>query len=191
MPYKHDWDKLKAEYVEGISDGEGNIRFPTLQDISVRNKVSESTLRKQSANDDWANERNIFRSRLEQKRREQKSELLAGKASAFDGTVFRAAELGLQQIMRYLINGAQQLKDTGGKKLMPMNQLEALGKSLVRYQQVGRLALGETTEITSGEADNGEHYFLIQEIINDPELAERIEENYRHRIGDSVRKEEL
>ncbi len=181
----HDWDKIKSEYVEGILDAEGNITFPTLQVLTDRHGVSQSTLRKKSALEDWTTEKNIFRTKLERAHREKKLEALAGKSAEFDGSIFRIAEIAVKHIQAHFIRANEQFRNSDGQEMMNMSNLDNLSKSLERYQRIGRLALGEPTEITGGH-ENGEKYYVIQEIISNPEHAERIRENYRQRIGDRV-----
>lgn len=192
MPVKHDWEKAKSEYIEGIQDSAGNILFPTLQTLSERHKISFSTIRKRSALEDWTTERNIFRSRLEQKRREMKSDILAGKASEFDAGVFRVTEIALSHIKAHFVAANYKLKkseEEGEENLLPMsiNSLEQLSKSLERFQKIGRIVLGEPTDI-GGETD-GERSLLIRELVKDPEVAERIEEYYRSSVGNRFSKD--
>ena len=150
MPKIHDWDLVKREYVEGVIDKDGNLVYPTLAELGKKHKISPDTMRKRSTADNWTNERNIFRTRLAQKHQENRLELLAGKASEFDAGIFRAAEIGLAHIKMHFVkaNEAMAKAPEGQKNPLSTSALNTLSKALERFQRVGRLALGEPTEIT-------------------------------------------
>lgn len=186
----HDWDLVKQQYVEGIMDGEGNILFPTLQTLSDMHNIPESTIRKRSAADDWATERNIFRQTLERKRREAKTDVLAGKSAEFDAQVFRLAEIGINHLKIHFINANNRLaKSEAAAKaegeenpeLFPMalSAMENLSRSLERLQRIGRLALGEATDLPGGDQYDDEERQFVRELIRDPNIAERVKEYYR------------
>ena len=150
MPKIHDWDGAKKTYVEGIINKDGNLVYPTLEETAKRHGISNSTMRKKSMADGWASERDIFRTRLERKHQENRLELLAGKASEFDAGIFRAAEIGLAHIKMHFVkaNEAMAKAPEGQKNPLSTTALNTLSKALERFQRVGRLALGEPTEIT-------------------------------------------
>jgi len=188
MPKKHDWDKLKSEYVEGYTDPAGATVFPTLHDLGKRHGISESTIRKRSAQDDWATERDIYRQRIEQKRRENKADDLAAKASEFDQRIFQGAEIALKHITAHFAKANERASASRGADVMTLHQLEQLARALERYQKIGRLALGEATDIPGGDA-NAEQQKLIRELINDPEVAERIKGRFRSAVDDRTGEE--
>lgn len=149
MPKIHDWDGAKKTYVEGIHDKDGNLVYPTLEETGKRHGISSSSMRKKAADQGWANERDIFRTRLAQKHRENRLELLAGKASEFDAGMFRVVEIGLAHIKMHFVraNEAMNKAPEGQKRPLSTTALNTLSKALERFQRVGRLALGEPTEI--------------------------------------------
>lgn len=185
MPFKHDWDKIKTDYTQGIPDTEGNLVFPTLEELSEKHKVSMSTLKKRSAADDWRTARNMFRTKIEQKRVEQRAELLAGKAAEFDSDVFRVAELGLRHIQGHFLAAEERFRQSRGREPIGPTLLEQLSRAMDRYQRIGRLALGEPTEL-GGESSDGEveRSIIVQSIVQDKDVAERIAENYRRKARD-------
>jgi len=189
MGKRHDWDLVKQQYVEGIMDGDGNIMFPTLQTLSDMHNISESTIRKRSAADDWATEKNIFRATLERKRMESKTDILAGKSSEFDAQIFRLADIGVNHLKIHFINANNRLKRSEAEasargeedaelQAMALSQMENLSRALERLQRIGRLALGEPTDMPGGERD-GEHGLLIRELVRDPGVAESIKQHFR------------
>ena len=186
MGKRHDWEPVKSEYIEGYTDSDGNHVWPTLQQLSERHGISESTMRKRASQEDWANERNIFRQRVEHKRQEKRAEHLAGKASEFDATIFRASETATKHIQAHLAQTSERFRQSGGRDPMPLAQLEQLAKSLERYQKIGRLALGEATDITEGDED-GTDQIIIKELVGDPDVAAKVKELFRSRTAERTR----
>ena len=169
MPFKHDWDKVKREYVEGTMDKDGNLTFSTLEDLSKKFKISFSTIRNKSARDGWPAERDIFQARLDQRRRENRIEILAGKASEFDAGIFRAAEIGLGHIKMHFViaNEKMNAQPAGKKEPLSITALDRLSKALERFQRVGRLALGEPTEIGAPADANTTNINVLSELTTE------------------------
>ena len=143
MPtYKHHWPTLKAEYVEGIVNDEGNRAFVSLEDISRKYGIAGPYLRRVSAKEGWLQERHLFVTKVEQARIEKKSDKLAGKGAEFDIKCLRVAEVGVSHVARHFQLAAE------AKIPVPAGELAQLTQALKNAQQVGRLALGESTEKT-------------------------------------------
>jgi len=189
LPFKHDWESIKKDYVEGV-EGEDGLTFPTLINLSEKYNVPMSTLTKRSSMEDWQTERNIYRKKIEDARRDKQAEVMASRAANFDSEVLKIAEAGLKHVQGHFLAAHDAFRESNGRNPMPMNSLETLSRSLERFHRIGRLALGETTEnVGGGGENNGEEFYIIQEVINDPELSERIRENFRQKIGTRSRKE--
>ena len=45
----YDWDIIKTEYVQGFVDKNGNLKLPTLKELSQRHACSYSRTKKKSA----------------------------------------------------------------------------------------------------------------------------------------------
>ena len=183
MARKIDWIKIKSDYTQGV-DRDGKVSFPTLEELSVLHNVSQSTLRKRSAAEDWTTSKNMFKSHLEQKRREKRTEVLAGKAAEFDADIFKVVSVGVRHIQGHFLAVEQRFIDSQGREPMGVNMLNQLAMALDRLQKVGRLALGEPTEI-GGETGDESRQQLIRNIVEDTTLIERIADNYRQRVRKS------
>ncbi len=182
---KANWEPIKRDYVEGVQQEDGTITWPSLAQLSEEYDVSRSTLGKRAANEDWQTQKNMYRTKVESKRREKKSEHLASEAAQFDIDVFKIAKASVSHVQAHFLRAQQELVESGGRKAMPTTYLNSLTIALERAQRIGRLALGEPLEVPGVESE-GDKYYLIQEIISDDKLAERIRENYRSRVGGRV-----
>jgi len=175
------WDQVKQDYVEGIQREDGSLQWATLDALADLHDVSASTLRKKSAQEDWTTERNIYRTKLEQKRQDKKTEYLASKAAQFDVDVYRVVEASLKHIQGHFLVAQEALLNSQGRQPMATSTLTSLTATLERVQRIGRLALGEPLDVTS--QTSGDSYYLIQEILKDDTCAQRIRENFRSRVG--------
>ena len=186
---KYPWEQIKTEYVEGIADENGNVHFPTLQELEDKYGMAGSTIRGRAAQEDWATEKNIYQTKLRQKKQEKKVEELARKAAEFDSEVLKVADAAVKHIQGHFLAAQDRLRESRGREPMALARLEALSKALERYQKIGRLALGEITESYGyqGQVEQKhEHEFesaVIEQIVNTPELAEIVKENWRRKVG--------
>lgn len=183
MSTKHNWEVIKSEYIEGVpSEERGELVYPSLRDLSEKYGVSQSTMRKRSAVEDWPTQRNMYQTKIEQMRREKKAKNLATKSAEFDEEIYKIADIGMKHIQGHFLAAQERFRESRGLEPMTMSSLEQLSRSLERFQRIGRLALGEATEITGG-GEHGDQYYIIQEIVNNSEHARRIRENFRQRTG--------
>ncbi len=181
---KHDWQLIKRDYVEGVQQEDGTITWPTLLQVSKDHNISRSTLSQRAAAEDWQTQKSMFRTKIETKRQDKKTEYLASEAAQFDIDVFKIAKASIQHIQSHFLLGQAELLRTEGRKPMASTTINSLTIALERVQRIGRLALGEPLEIQGTGAD-GDKYFLIQEIIKDAECADKIKRNFRSRAGGS------
>lgn len=139
MGRRIDWVKIKQEYIES------NI---TLEELAKKHAVSFSTIRQKSAKEGWTTEKNIFRTKIEQKYQEKQSDLLASEASNFDNQCLRVARSAIEIVEKQI---AILLKKAEEQKSDPLVErqirlLEKLSNSLKQLQSVGKVALGENPE---------------------------------------------
>ena len=137
---KHDWFSIKTEYVEGIVNDEGNRAFLSLEETAKKHGCPFGYLRQKCAKDGWIHERNIFLQKIEQARKDKKSDKLAGKSADFDLKCLKVAEVGISHVARHFQLAAEE------KKPVTAGKLAALAAAHKNFQQIGRLALGDSTE---------------------------------------------
>lgn len=127
------WDEIRREYVEGaMQDG---IRiYPSQRDLAERYEIDPGNIGRKAKAEQWAVQREILVSRCTAERQQKTIEVLSDKGSEFDLTAFRAADMGVSRVEKAL-----------DKPMMP-EDLAKLATALRTFHQVGRLALGESTD---------------------------------------------
>lgn len=91
---REDWPTLRSEYIEGIVV-DGTRRYPTLEDVSQRNGLHPSTVRKKAAEEHWTDERVAFQQRVEQTRQHALMRQIGEMGADFDVASMRAARAGM------------------------------------------------------------------------------------------------
>lgn len=154
---KHNWEMIRAYYVESEA-----VPSPTLKDISDIHNVNYDTLRDRAAKERWTTLRATFQFELAQQRQQERISTLAKEAIAFDDTSLRAAKLGQTLIagrlgqIGALFSAGNHLHQRTLQKIQQgepvtleelrsainYKELDALSRSLVTFQDVGRKALG-------------------------------------------------
>lgn len=190
------WDDAKAFYVEGTPpsrEGEPH-QWPTLEQVAAKYEVRHDTLRKRAGREGWGRERRLYASRLEKEKRDAKTAKIAADSAAFDNTTFKLAQALAGEVAQQMrdINKVRQLRDMKARqaegsdeelikvlsdpKLLPAtaNRLAALGTALSQAQRIGRLALGDTTEIVRHEAE------VEVEASLSGEVKHKHEHDFRH-----------
>jgi hypothetical protein len=141
---KYNWPAIKAEYVEGFVNADGNIAPPSLEAVAKKYGAHAVTVRKRATREGWLQERSSYATKVEQARIEQKSDKLAGEAAKFDIKCLKVAEAGISHIGRHLQLAAE------AKTPLPAGELAQLSAAHKNFQQSGRLALGDSTEKIDG-----------------------------------------
>lgn len=157
--------------------------WPTMEVVAQRLGMGVHALRKRAQEDGWARERAMFAARLEREKRDAKIAKMASDAASFDSTTFRLAQALLGEVAQQIkdINTARKLRDMKLRaaegddaevqriltdpKQRPASAgtLSTLGFALTNAQRVGRLALGEATEVPGAQ-----------------ELLQRVEAEVKH-----------
>ena len=136
---KRDWTKIKQEYIENDI---------TLEELAKKYAVSFSTIRQKSAKEGWTTEKNIFRTKIEQKYQEKQSDLLASEASNFDNQCLRVARSAIEIVEKQIASLQKKTEEQKTDALIErqIRLLEKLANSLKQLQSVGKVALGENPE---------------------------------------------
>ena len=130
---KYDWAKIKAEYVQG------NV---TLEELSKKYGCSFSFIQQKSAKDKWNEETKIYRRKIEEKKLEKKSTILAFESASFDANCLRPAQSAIELLEKRI----SEIKKKGNLSYQDTKEIEKLGAALKTFQSVGKLALGEDPE---------------------------------------------
>jgi len=141
---KYNWEKIKAEYVEGIKDEKGDIKYPTLKELSEKYRCSYLYIQQVSSKNNWTQEHKIYIRKISELKREKKSEVLASESAEFDSKTLELAKAGESFIKIHFAQAGRNFKKD--QELMDDEKIERLGRALINYQKAGKLALGEATD---------------------------------------------
>jgi 3'-phosphoadenosine 5'-phosphosulfate sulfotransferase (PAPS reductase)/FAD synthetase len=132
-----DWVVIKSEFVQGYTDEEGNLICPTLKELAERHGCAYKTIRNRSSNDEenWSQERDIYRTKKGQTLEESKLKLLVGKSAEFSNKILNVVDYGID-------DGFNRLKD----KDLSNHEYQKITNALSVFQKMGKLELGEPTE---------------------------------------------
>ncbi|MFA5252746.1 MAG: hypothetical protein WC454_09215 [Phycisphaerae bacterium] len=150
MSQKTNWEKIKEWYVEGAKDKQGNVTYPTLEDVAEKTGAKPATVRQRAARQKWNKLRKGFVAKVTTLRQEKKSEAMAVESVEFDQQCMSAAEKGVTLINKELDTLSKELPELHGEDLVKaifgrMDAITKYGKALNDYQKAGRVALGEKT----------------------------------------------
>lgn len=133
----YNWDLIKREYVQGITDKNGKTLCPTLEDLCERHGCKFSTISKKSSSGNWKQERKLFGKKKESKIEERKIEVMAEESANIDNKALNISEKGLKEVNKRLCD-----------KELSNHDLQKLSNTASIFHKMGKLALGEPTEHT-------------------------------------------
>ncbi|AFY73552.1 hypothetical protein Syn7502_01484 [Synechococcus sp. PCC 7502] len=166
---KYDWTKIKAEYVEVVSESER----PTLDALAKKYGCNPDYLRAKASKDNWLEDSNKFLTLTSQKRRVKKSDLMAEAQSQFDTECLRLAKAGLSYVAREM----EDLQNNPDNR-----RFISVMKVLEMSQKVGKTAIGDINWavgqilnwgyiVSAPTEEQTEEYFGFTDVI-DPEPRE-------------------
>lgn len=152
----YDWDIIKTEYVQGFVDKDGNLKLPTLNELCNRYGCSYSHIKHMSSDGKWVYHRKHFKKHREACIREKKLDIVVNEAAEFDSEALKASKNGIKEVIKYL-----------KKPDLSTLDYQKLSISLINYQKVGLLALGEPTE----RVDNiNKHDVIIDDTLKEADV---------------------
>lgn len=153
-------ESIRTEYIEGIVQEDGVRRLPSMRDLASKYGVTANTISRWSRKDGWALERQKFQERLSKEITTKRIDKLADRATTFDGDCLSAANEVLQEVTRRLQEHMKAVQGDDEAKELAVYHLRELSQAALNGQKLGRLALGEASEITKGSIDvDGKTHF--------------------------------
>ena len=145
---------IKSEYVNGVEDGEGGITHPPLFHLVKKYDVNKTTLYKHRNNEGWDGERQAAAYERQSEFDADRAIQAARDNGRLNDACIREA-FGIIKIVHRRRKFIDENLDTlGGKAARELGELTT---TLQKAQVIGRLALGQATEITIdrriGDAD--------------------------------------
>jgi len=185
---KYDWGIIKREYVEGYFVDDNIIKWPTMKELALKWGVAPNYLRRVASEDRWTIEKKNYITNYEHTKQEEKIRYLAKKSAKFDTRCAKIAEEGIRRIENYLIQTENNvIIDKDGqsiKIIITLQDLEIAAKTLEKFQKIGRLAFGNTTDNKREVKDINIITFhegldiTMQQIESNPALKDSIEEEF-------------
>jgi len=180
---KHPWFRVKTEYIEGYIDDENNQIWPTMKQLSLKHAIPFAYLRKIASEQKWTIEKNNYITHFEHIRQQEKIKHLAKKSTKFDERCIKIAEEGITKLEKHLCEPIIEGDEGETRAFFRVDDLELIAKTLEKFQKIGRLALGNSTDnITKSiKASANTMTFtegldlVSRQIKSNPDLAHKIE----------------
>lgn len=143
MPKNIDWAPIRRTYIEAPAGCQ-----PSFEELARQYGISRSSVDKKSVHEEWIARREQYLAKLDNRIREERSTLLVGQQAKFDGDVLEIARAAAQQIKLHFALAQQNLRDENGK-IRPLHEktIVCLVKALAEVQKIGKIALGEASEL--------------------------------------------
>lgn len=132
------WKAIRTEYIAGYDA----ILRPTLEELAIRHAVSRSAIEKRSTKEKWGKLRKLHWERVEQERINKQVAKLGDRSVKFNLDAIELAERGMREIMRWFETQQRQRPDQQLKSI----DLNNLSMAAERFQKIGRLSMGQSTE---------------------------------------------
>jgi transposase len=153
-------DIIRKQYVEGIVRENGVREKPSMRELAQKHGVTANTICRWSRKNGWAVQREKFQERLSKQINTKRVDKLADKATTFDGECLSAANEVLQEVTRRLQEHLKAIQGDEDAEELAVYHLRELSQAALNGQKLGRLALGEASEITKGSIDvDGKTHF--------------------------------
>lgn len=148
---KYDWQHLKDKFIEGCINDDGIRSWPSLKELSDKYKVEYGYIRKISSMQNWRDEKQSFIQALEEQKHLDRIKELSDEAIKFDNRCIKMVNSGVKILEDIFEIAENSIDENGNRKLLNLDTLETITKSLERLQKIGRLALGSSTDNISSK----------------------------------------
>jgi len=154
---KYDWLTVRRNYVEGTLNSKGELYWPTMAELAEKHNIPCPYLRLYASENKWTAQKQNYRTNYEHVLQEEKIKHLAKKSAKFDVDCINLAEEGIKHIKEAFKRAYEAIDITENKEstdnglstndtIVSLGLLESAAKTLEKFQRVGRLALGSSTD---------------------------------------------
>ena len=154
MPQKLTQEKsqeILLEFLEGEIQADGSRSTISLEQLHKKHNIARATLYRRADKEDWHSQRQNFISKTREKLKESRANDLVKEAQNLDKASIRLSQALLGRVANKLLQD-QASESAGGEVLSP-EALRALSATALNAQRIGKLALGEASEIRQVNAD--------------------------------------
>jgi hypothetical protein len=145
--------KIRNDFVQGIDGEKGLKEMPSLEDLIKKYNVPKSTLYRVSKKEDWKEQKNLFQNKFQAKLDEERIKNLQQVAKKIDSNSIALAQTFLTSVGQALQKNMLDVQN--GKTGIQPHQLNSLANVALTAQKVSKVALGESTENISINAEIG------------------------------------
>ena len=145
--------EIRDEFVHGSPNGEGARAYPSIDQLYRRHDVSRPTLYRAAKREDWQKQKNQYQSELQAKQDQERLEAMLKSGKRLDDNALTIAQAMLTRIGRRLQQAMRLEQDSPGEEAMTPLELKDLSIVAANAQKIGKLALGEATDISKVSAD--------------------------------------
>ena len=145
-------EDIKREFIEGFLDN-GKRVFPSIELLGKKYNVPRPTIYRHAKKDDWQKAKNQFHSKVEQKVTENRVQSVVEQSKQLDDNSMQIAQALLINCGRKLQRAIDHERNNPNSELYSSSELRDLSNVAVNAQKIGKLALGEASEISKVSAD--------------------------------------
>lgn len=134
---RKNWEGMERDFCEGIIGDDGQIRFPSLVELTEEYNCTYSAISKQSSLKKWKEKRKAFIKKLETKRQEKKIDSNVQSRAEFHAKILEISKAFLSHCVQHLV------EHQNNNKLIPAVDLNRLSQVVMRMTSTGLQALGD------------------------------------------------
>ena len=146
-------EKIKLEFIQGVIDQDNIRTYPSMRELSRKYKTTANTVSRGAKNGDWILERQRFQNQLTEKIRQKKANKMAERVATFDQNCLTIANGLIREVGRRLQSNLAVLQSDDKTEALKVYELRDLSQIALNGQKLGKLALGEASEIHKGTID--------------------------------------
>jgi len=142
---------ILLEYCEGELQDDGSRQTISLDKLVTKYGVARATLFRRADKENWSGQRTSFLAKARQNIQENRIKDIVAEAGKLDRASLAIASGLLGRVANKLRQA--QAEDQNGNDILSAEQIRALANTALTAQKIGKLALGEASEITKVNAD--------------------------------------
>jgi hypothetical protein len=182
------WNRVRQQFIQGIVIEDGSIHYPTIAELREVHGIPYTTIRRRMIDEGWIEKRDKYKCSLDKWLHAATADEYIEAATKFNGLCIEASQRAVEQIREHL-----HTRIADGETVSPLD-LDRLGRSMVSWQKVGRLALGLSTENNFMRSDDNQRNIDGRTPIDVSLLSEQeqlILESFIIKVENTTEEEEM
>lgn len=145
-------EDMKREFIEGFLENKKRI-YPSIEMLGKRYNIPRPTMYRHAKKDDWQKAKNRFHSKVEEQVTETRVATAVERSKQLDDNSMQIAQALLINCGRKLQRAIDHERDNPNSELYSASEIRDLSNIALNAQKIGKLALGEASEISKVSAD--------------------------------------